>query len=78
MVPELIFNLFELNSIILFHPIYLIGKFYPNKTLTFINGTMLNYTKVNVVELELHELQKEAPSWAYNIIYEYELASPRS
>jgi len=73
MVPGLIFNSFKPNSTILFNPIYLMGKFYPNKTMTLINGTMLNYTKINLVELELHELKNEAPSWVYNIIYEYEV-----
>jgi len=73
MVPGLIFNSFKPNSTILFHPIYLMGKFYPNKTMTLINGTMLNYTKINLVELELHELKNEALSWVYNIIYEYEV-----
>jgi len=76
-VPGLIFNSFAPKSNVDFHPIYLLGRiFTSNSTASLPNDTIISYTGNSLVNLELNELQKEAPSWAYNLIYKYQIQTP--
>jgi len=76
-VPGLIFNSFIPKSNVNFHPIYLLGRiFNSNSTASLPNGTLISYSGNSLVNLELNELQKEAPSWVYNLIYQYQIQTP--
>jgi len=76
-VPGLIFNSFIPKSNVYFHPIYLLGRiFNSNSTASLPNGTIVSYSGNSLVNLELNELQKEAPSWVYNLIYQYQIQTP--
>jgi len=76
-VPGLVFNSFTPKSNVYFHPIYLLGRiFTSNSTASLANGTIISYSGNSLVNLELNELQKEAPSWVYNLIYQYQIQTP--
>lgn len=75
-VPGLIFNSFKPTSNVEFYPIYLLGRIYTsNSTASLPNGTIISYSGNSLVNLELNELQHEAPSWVYNLIYTYQIAT---
>ena len=73
-VPGLTFNSFVPKSIVDFHPIYLLGRIYPNNTAVLPNGTIISWNKI--LNVELNELKQEVPSWMYNLIYEYQIQLP--
>ncbi|BFI76813.1 DUF929 domain-containing protein [Sulfurisphaera ohwakuensis] len=76
-VPGLIFNSFNPNSSVEFHPIYLLGRiFTSNSSASLPNGTIITYSGNSLVSFELNELQKLAPSWVYNLIYQYQITTP--
>lgn len=76
-VPGLIFNSFTSNSSVEFHPIYLLGRIFPsNSSASLPNGTIITYSGSSLVSFELNELQKLAPSWVYNLVYEYQISTP--
>ena len=73
-VPGLIFNSFVPKSNVYFHAIYLLGRIFPsNSTASLTNGTIISYSGNSLVNLELNELKKLAPSWVYNLVYEYQI-----
>ncbi|BAB66782.1 DUF929 domain-containing protein [Sulfurisphaera tokodaii] len=76
-VPGLIFNSFKSNSSVEFYPIYLLGRIYTsNSSASLPNGTIITYSGSSLVSFELNELQKLAPSWVYNLIYQYQINTP--
>ncbi|BFH72348.1 DUF929 domain-containing protein [Sulfurisphaera javensis] len=76
-VPGLIFNSFKSNSSVEFYPIYLLGRIYNNNnTASLPNGTIISYSGSSLVNFELNELNKTAPSWVYNLVYQYQIQTP--
>ncbi|BCU71007.1 DUF929 domain-containing protein [Stygiolobus caldivivus] len=76
-VPSLLFNSFTPNGSVHFHFFYMIGRMFTNNnSISLPNGTIIPYSGNSIVTLEQQELQKDVPSWVYNLIAKYELNTP--
>ncbi len=75
-VPGLLFQSFEPNGSVRFHSFYMIGRIFYNGTFSLTNGTVIPYSGDSIVTLEQQELQKDVPSWVYDLIVKYELETP--
>jgi hypothetical protein len=76
-VPGLLFQSFVPNGSVRFHFFYMIGRiFINNDSFSLTNGTVIPYSNDSIVTLEQQELQKEVPSWVYDLIAKYELETP--
>ena len=65
------------NSNVIFHAIYFLGRIYPlNSTASLPNGTIIKYSGSSLVNIELNEIKKLAPSRVYNLVYKYEIKIP--
>jgi len=75
-VPGLLFQSFVPNGSVRFHFLYLIGRIFYNGSFSLPNGTVIPFSGDSILTFEQQELQKDVPSWVYDLIAKYELETP--
>jgi len=75
-VPGLLFQSFVPNGSVRFHFFYMIGSIFYNGSFSLTNGTVIPFSGDSIVTFEQQELQKDVPSWVYDLIAKYELETP--
>jgi len=75
-VPGLLFQSFVPNGSVRFHFLYLIGRIFYNGSFSLPNGTVIPFSGDSILTFEQQELQKDVPSWVYDLIVKYELETP--